>query len=186
MVTTQRGRGRPKKEPKQGERNPLGLRVTAKLKKDLEAVATKSGRSLSHEIEFRLEQSFTEESAIVRAFGDERSYRLARLLFGTKDLIEAMHERSVFEDYETFLAASVAMEELLERFAPEPGSGFEDRTAKAMIDQQEYAASMKGQANQLAVMVNAPLTPAESAEWEGRRTARMVFAGKLETGFDED
>lgn len=50
--------GRPVKEPTPGTRTPLGLRVTAELKRDLEAAAIASGRSLSQETELRLEQSF--------------------------------------------------------------------------------------------------------------------------------
>lgn len=41
-----------------GERVPLGLRVTADLKRKLDAAAEASGRSQSQEAEFRLENSF--------------------------------------------------------------------------------------------------------------------------------
>jgi len=40
----------------------LGLRVTADLKRKLEAEALKSGRSLSQETEIRVQQSFDEEA----------------------------------------------------------------------------------------------------------------------------
>ena len=39
----------------------VSLRVTPKLKRDLEAAAIASGRSLSQETELRLEQSFERE-----------------------------------------------------------------------------------------------------------------------------
>jgi hypothetical protein len=51
-------RGRPMKRPVPGERTPLGLRVTAELKENLEQAAIQSGRSLSQEAELRLEKSF--------------------------------------------------------------------------------------------------------------------------------
>jgi len=72
--------GRPTKPGKKGERVPLGLRVTASLKEQLDSAALKSGRSQSQEAEFRLERSFQEEAmlggfermsfayAVIRAF----------------------------------------------------------------------------------------------------------------------
>jgi hypothetical protein len=50
--------GRPKREPDPGERVKLGLRVTAEVKRKLDAAADANGRSQSQEAEFRLEQSF--------------------------------------------------------------------------------------------------------------------------------
>ena len=50
--------GRPKREPDPGERVKLGLRVTAEVKRNLDAAADANGRSQSQEAEFRLEQSF--------------------------------------------------------------------------------------------------------------------------------
>ncbi len=50
--------GRPTKPGTAGQRNSLGLRVTAEIKRKLEAAALKSGRSQSQEAEFRIEQSF--------------------------------------------------------------------------------------------------------------------------------
>jgi|RhiMetdeSRZDD1v2_1073273.scaffolds.fasta_scaffold1991056_2 hypothetical protein len=55
--------GRPTKAPKSGERVPLGLRVTADIKRKLDAAAEKSGRSQSQEAELRIEQSFSRDDA---------------------------------------------------------------------------------------------------------------------------
>ena len=50
--------GRPKtRKAKPGERVHLGLRVSPDLKRHLERAAVQSTRSLSQEVEFRLEQS---------------------------------------------------------------------------------------------------------------------------------
>jgi hypothetical protein len=58
--------GRPTKKlkvgEKIGERVPLSLRVTAKMKRDLDARAEKNGRSLSQEAEYLIERSFTYDS----------------------------------------------------------------------------------------------------------------------------
>jgi hypothetical protein len=58
--------GRPMKAPTPGERVPLGLRVTAEMKRTLEAAAIESGRSISAEAELRLEQSFEREWILKR------------------------------------------------------------------------------------------------------------------------
>jgi len=60
---TKRGRSskakkrRPGREPKPGERVRLGIRVSPRLKRRLERAAKEGTRSLSQEVEFRLEQS---------------------------------------------------------------------------------------------------------------------------------
>ena len=58
MVGRPFGTGRPRREPKPGERVKLGLRVTAEVKRKLDEMATYNGRSQSQEAEFRLERSF--------------------------------------------------------------------------------------------------------------------------------
>jgi hypothetical protein len=62
--------GRPTKPPKEGERVPLGLRVTAAVKRGLEAAAIKSGRSISQEAELRLEHSLDMRRHLVMAQGN--------------------------------------------------------------------------------------------------------------------
>jgi hypothetical protein len=52
-----RRRGRPRLAPDQVKKEPLTIRTTRGLKDALTAAATASGRSLAHEIEFRLERS---------------------------------------------------------------------------------------------------------------------------------
>ena len=69
--------GRPRREPKPGERVHLGFRVTPELKARIEHAAQVSGRSLSQESEFRLELSFQREDlledALKLAYGREIS-----------------------------------------------------------------------------------------------------------------
>jgi hypothetical protein len=62
--------GRPTKPPKPGERVPLGLRVTPEMKKRLEQAAIKNGRSLSQEVELRLERSLYVSRHLMMAQGD--------------------------------------------------------------------------------------------------------------------
>ena len=75
--------GRPIKPPKEGERIQLGLRVTPRMKLELEGAAIKNGRSLSQEVELRLEASLQVEQIPVLMFGG----RWAPVLF-SKDAEE--------------------------------------------------------------------------------------------------
>ena len=59
--------GPPKREPKEGERVALSLRMTPDLKRRLDAAAEAGGRSQSQEAEFRLERSFAREDLLVDA-----------------------------------------------------------------------------------------------------------------------
>lgn len=62
MIETKKRPGRPAKPAVEGERIPLSLRITAALKRDLEASA--NGRSLSQEAEYRLDRSFRQEESL--------------------------------------------------------------------------------------------------------------------------
>jgi hypothetical protein len=62
MANDTKRRGRPAKEPTEGERIPFSLRITADLKRDLEGAIAVSGRSLSQEAEYRLNRSFSDDS----------------------------------------------------------------------------------------------------------------------------
>lgn len=66
MKQEQKRRGRPSKKPVAGERNALGLRVTAELKQRLEDAAAAAGRSQSQEAEARLERSFETADVVTR------------------------------------------------------------------------------------------------------------------------
>ncbi len=51
----------------------MGFRPTPTIRAELEEAARAKGRSMSHEVEARLERSFVE-------FGKEETFKLARLL----------------------------------------------------------------------------------------------------------
>lgn len=56
--------GRPKREPRPGERVHIGFRVTPDLKKRVENAAASVGRSVSQEAEMRLEDSFKRDDPL--------------------------------------------------------------------------------------------------------------------------
>ncbi|MBT4589587.1 MAG: hypothetical protein HOC57_09915 [Rhodospirillaceae bacterium] len=79
--------GRPPKGPYAEKRKTLSTRITEGLRLDLEKAAKSTGRSLSQEIEFRLEQSFISEQAKFSEFGGEANYKKFRTFAGVADLV---------------------------------------------------------------------------------------------------
>ncbi len=72
MAKQTRRTGRPPITPGQPKRSAFNTRLRAEIKKRLEFEAESAGRSLSEEIEIRLEQSFRDEDALIEAFGGGR------------------------------------------------------------------------------------------------------------------
>jgi hypothetical protein len=66
MPKTAKRIGRPMKAPARGKRVSLGLKVTADIKRRLDAAAQTSGRTQSQEAEYRIELSYQYQ----RALGD--------------------------------------------------------------------------------------------------------------------
>ena len=77
---TGRQRGRPPIEPSQRKRNNVTVRVRDETKGQLTAAATLNGRSLSEEMEARIERSFTDEAVRYEDFGGRGSYEIFRVL----------------------------------------------------------------------------------------------------------
>lgn len=64
MMTDTRKVGRPTKEPVEGERVMLGLRVTPDVKRKLDEAAKAQGRSQSQEAEMRLTKTFDQDQLL--------------------------------------------------------------------------------------------------------------------------
>lgn len=124
-------RGRPREF---GERLPLGLRVTKELKRKLREISHESGRSLSQEAEFRLEQTFKSSSTLFEALdlaygrhttGLLLALGLAMQTTGTRGLMLSQWKFDGSEDWITdpyaFDQAVRAVNTILEAFRP-PGS----------------------------------------------------------------
>lgn len=54
----------PKRSSDAAKRFPLNMRTTKHIRNKLELAANKAGRSLAQEVEFRLEQSFRDDSVM--------------------------------------------------------------------------------------------------------------------------
>lgn len=89
--------GRPGPKPRgpyQDKRKTITTRITESTRAALDDAANKADRSLSQEIEFRLVQSFSDESArtelLYREAGGSHNYALGKLIAGLAHYIEMM------------------------------------------------------------------------------------------------
>lgn len=113
---TKSSRGRPRKEPVPGERHPVTVRLGARSKGDLEVAADQTGRSLSQEIEFRLELSFRDDQTL----GGGETAMLLRTLAAVIWNIEERTGASWRKDYPTAMAVSAALATAIRAMSPKP------------------------------------------------------------------
>jgi hypothetical protein len=110
-MATAKKRGRPALPPEEKKRPSMGFRPTPDLRRRLEAATDASGRSLSQEIESRLERSFSEEP------GSRAAYHLIRLFGAAIGMAEQQSGKAV-TDYQTYVMAQNAISRLLDQFKP--------------------------------------------------------------------
>ena len=72
--------GRPPLPPEKKRGQTMGFKPTPNVRKLLQEVAEWNGRSVSKEIEFRLEQSLLGQEGIYEAFGGKKSYEICRFV----------------------------------------------------------------------------------------------------------
>ena len=133
-IVKKRKPGRPPSGPYEDKRKTLSTRITAGLRECLEEAAEATGRSLSQEIEFRLEQSFLRETAQYEAFGGEHVDALMRVLGNAVRLIEATGGKKWQEDRETFTRVKVVTEKLLDALGPAGGAYTDGKQRKIADD----------------------------------------------------
>ena len=101
--------------PFQDKRKTLTTRITERTRKGLEEAAAAEDRSLSQEIEFRLEESLRRD----QEFGGRELRGLFRMMTGAAEIIEGRTGKSFSEDFETFLTMKKAWDRLLSSYAPD-------------------------------------------------------------------
>src|SRR5262245_50912099 len=122
-VATKR-RGRPNLPKGEGKRFALGLRVTEERRRALDEAAAKSGRSISQEIELRLEQSFLDEEAL----GGREMLGLFRMMAGAAMMVEErLGGRSWSTDWEAFQAVREAWHKIIDGIRPDVPIGWLER-----------------------------------------------------------
>ena len=109
-----RARGRPPLEPGRAKRSSFNTRIRSQLKEHLEREAKSAGRSLSEEIEHRLEWSFRDEEG----FGGKENYALFKMMGAAADVIQARTGKLWMADWDTSVSVRAAWERLASDAAP--------------------------------------------------------------------
>lgn len=112
--STKSGPGRPSKSDRDSKRSNLSARITSDLSNRLDAAAKASGRSLSQEVGYRLEQSFSSVDARNEGFGGEQAYKVMRWLALSLDLSADVTGKDWRTDRRTMRMAIEAMSTMLE------------------------------------------------------------------------
>ncbi len=107
--------------PFEGKRKTLTTRITEETRERLEQAAESTGRSLSQEIELRLERAFLEEHAKFEEFGGEGIYRFMKVLAAVVGVVEHRVGKKFDEDPYTRSQAIITLERLLEGYLIEAG-----------------------------------------------------------------
>ncbi len=133
-------RGKPGKKP-QGpfadKSRTMTTRITEGTRERLEQAARASGRSLSQEIERRLDRSFIADDYLNVFCRDHRTAEFVRGIQEIIALLEKHTGKSVWRDYETFLAFRAAVAGNLPRYRPERSEAFIARTKKCLAESED-------------------------------------------------
>ncbi len=125
-----RPRGRPPLKPGRGKRSSFNTRITSQLKERLERDAKSAGRSLSEQIERRLEEAYLRDEAddrvreavlkdIYDSFGGKRPFVDMRYLSGLIGLIEGTRKKFWRDDLKTNTFVVDAATAFFEKYGPE-------------------------------------------------------------------
>ena len=116
---TARRRGRPPIEPSQRKRNNVTVRVRDETKSQLAVAAALNGRSLSEEIEARIQESFLSETAMRKhlevEFGSAHNFALAKVIAYLASEIEETTNARWTDDRYTFEQLQIATDTVLKR-----------------------------------------------------------------------
>jgi len=116
-AVSKKRRGRPPLSPDEGKRYTLSLRVSEERRWELEQAAAESGRSISQELEMRIEQGARD----TRILGGPQMTNLFRMMAAAAQLIEARSkDKNWFSDYEVFISVREAWRRIIDAVMPQP------------------------------------------------------------------
>src|ERR1700680_1847490 len=95
------------------KRYALNLKATREMRQELERAARASGRSLTQEVEYRLEESFSRSEGMRTAFGGEHQSKLVQALLLAIWLIELESGKSWKTDQDTMQRVQHAASEIV-------------------------------------------------------------------------
>ena len=114
-VVMKRGRGRPPKPLGDAARGSLTIRVRAEVRADVERAAVRYGRSLSEEIESRLEASFALRQYFRQEMGED-VFCIANAMASSLSYLEEFKGKGWTEDQETFETFQSTVSNLLRNY----------------------------------------------------------------------
>ena len=166
---------RAKLPPGEGKRTPLNMRTTRELRERLEREAADSGRSLVQEVEFRLERSFRDEDALIKAFGGRNTYDVLRVMGSVAAQIQTRTGETT-AGWKTGLAIYHAWKRLIHDWVPRPPGEFYaevERLSDDMPDAPERP--------EVPARGGLLVRPATDEEWEAYQKDSQNFEKDLET-----
>ena len=121
--------GRPRLPPGKKREAPIGWRPTPNIRKNLKAAAEDKGRSVSQEIQSRLEESFLRAEADERvrqavlegsydSFGEKKTFEIMRLMASMIQMVEQSTGKSWLKDPETNICVNRMISEAINRYGP--------------------------------------------------------------------
>ena len=127
-------RGRPRKTDDQAKRSYFNTRMRTELKGRLEAEAANAGRSLSEEIEHRLERSLLDDDAKFEDFGGKGGYELLRAFAMTARMIGEQRGRAEWWcDPRAYAVIRKLMPKILELLRPSGPIGLPTRAVLVTV-----------------------------------------------------
>ena len=122
-------RGPRPRGPYVDKRRTLTTRITNETRERLDAAAKATDRSLSQEIEFRLEHSFLQDDAdervreavlegIYDSFGEKKTFEIMRLMASMIQMVEQSTGKSWLKDPETNIWVNRMISEAINRYGP--------------------------------------------------------------------
>jgi hypothetical protein len=116
-VTVKRRRGRPRLDPDKRQRPEIYVRMPSALEERLKRDAQIANRSLTKEIEVRLERSYLRDEI----YGGSKMAAMFREMADIALGMERQHEgRSFFDDFRVFVQVSKIWEDFIKRWMPRP------------------------------------------------------------------
>jgi uncharacterized protein (DUF1778 family) len=112
------------------KRSPLNMKASPELRARIEEAAEETGLSLTQEVERRLLQSFAADDAL----GSRRTASVLRLIAALISNIEASSGMSWVDDYATWNAVRIAVQDVLKRARPVAPNQEAILAAKAKAD----------------------------------------------------
>ncbi len=158
MTDQQKKRGKPGPKPRgpfADKRKTLTTRITERTRRRIEEAAEQTDRSLSQEIEFRLERSLSDEDLRHAEFGSEAIYQFMKTLVRVVNIVELKTGSKISDDPYNRTQAIAAMRDVLEAYQIEAGA----------------QAVKQGK----SVLTGEPAVGKEVGEGEGKEIGRELF-----------